>query len=139
MILTERKKSCNSFFIIPPWFNYGTLIRTGITCIVCATQLAGDLLSKNKYFDCMLKTLSYRNSWTLDAGFWTLDSGRWTLDFGLWTLGSGRWTVDPGPWTLDLACWTPDAGLWTLNARLRPLKLLNLKLSKNLETMDLYQ
>ena len=70
----------------------------------------------------------------LDSGCksWTLDSGRWTLDAGFWTLDSGLWILDSGHWTLD-------AGLRTLNAKLWTLKLLNLELSKVLETMDLYQ
>ena len=56
-----------------------------------------------------------------------------------WALDAGLWTLDAGLWTLDAALWTLNAGLWTLNARLWTLKILNLKLSKGLETMDLYQ
>ena len=86
--------------------------------------------------------------WTLDSGLWTLDSGRWTLDAefwpldaGLWTLtlNSGRWTLDAALWTLNAGLWTLDDRLWKLNARLSTLKILNLKLLKALETMDLYQ
>ena len=44
-------------------------------------------------------------------------------------------------WTLDarVGRWTVDAGLRTLNTRLWTSTLLNLKLSKALETVDLYQ
>ena len=94
--------------------------------ILCLSCVIDKIMGIPEFLD------SGRKSWTMDSGLWTLDAGLWTLDAGLWTLDAGLWTLDAGHWTLE-------AGLRTLNARLWTLKPLNLKLSKALETLGLYQ
>ena len=74
--------------------------------------------------------LVYQNSFTLGARF-----GRWTQE-------ARPCTQDPDArlWTLNSSGhWMLEAELWALNPRLSTLKLSNLKLSKTLEQMELYQ